>query len=74
MNLKDLQLNGMKQVNPNSDYSCDQIIYLDFKGANDATYNNDALNLHINNIDVEHSSLTEEQQLAVITDLELIRK
>ncbi len=69
MNLKDLQLNGMKPVDPNAGYSCDQIIYLDFKGANDAAYNNDALNIHINNIDVEHSSLTEEQQLAVITDL-----
>ena len=69
MNLKNLQLNGMELVDPNADYSGDQVIYLDFKGANDVTYNNDALNIHVNGIDVADSGLDQASINQVITEL-----
>ncbi len=69
MNLNNLTLSGLVAADESANVSGTQVIYLDFAGAEDVSYDNNALNIHINNIDVEHSSLTEEQQFAVITDL-----
>ncbi len=69
MNLKILQLDGMELVDPGADYSGDQVIYLDFKGANDVAYNNEALNIHVNGINVADSGLDQTSINKVITEL-----
>ena len=69
VNLKKLQLNGMELVDPNADYSGDQVIYLDFKGANNVAYNNDALNIHVNGTNVADSGLDQTHINKIITEL-----
>ena len=69
MNLKKLELPGLELVDPNADYSGAQTIFIDFDGANDVSYDNEALNIHIDNIDIEDSGLTREEQFKIITEL-----
>jgi hypothetical protein len=69
MNLKKLQLNGLELVDPGADYSGEQVIYLDFKGANNAAYDNEALNLHISGINVADSGVSQDGIRKVITEL-----
>ncbi|MFA7230762.1 MAG: hypothetical protein WC071_05785 [Victivallaceae bacterium] len=69
MNLKKLKLDGLVMAEENTNVSGTQVIYLDFDGAEDVSYDNKTLGVHIDNIYVGHSNLTEEQQLAVMTDL-----
>ncbi|MCK4981850.1 MAG: fibronectin type III domain-containing protein, partial [Victivallaceae bacterium] len=69
MYLKELELSGLELVDPNADYSGTQTIFIDFDGANGVAYDNDALNIHIDNLSVAHSGLSEEEQFKIITDL-----
>ena len=69
MNLKNLQLNGMELVDPGADYSGNQVVYLDFKGANNTAYNNEALNIHVGGINVADSGLDQAGINKVITEL-----
>ncbi|MHB9138486.1 MAG: pre-peptidase C-terminal domain-containing protein, partial [Victivallaceae bacterium] len=69
MNLRKLQLNGLELVDPGADYSGEQVIYLDFKGANNAAYDNEALNIHISGINVADSGLNQTSIHKVITEL-----
>jgi FG-GAP repeat protein len=69
MDIKELELPGLELVDPNAEYSSDQIIYIDFDGAEGILYDNDALDIHIDNLSVEHSGLSEEEQFQIISDL-----
>ena len=46
-----------------------QVIYLDFKGATNVAYNNEALNIHVNGIDVADSGLDQTRINQVIAEL-----
>ncbi len=70
MDLKKLELPGLELVDPNTEYSCnEQIFYIDFDGVENVSYNNDALDIHIDNITVSSSGLSEEEQFQIITEL-----
>ncbi|MFA6102933.1 MAG: pre-peptidase C-terminal domain-containing protein [Victivallaceae bacterium] len=69
MNLKNLQLNGMELLDPNGDYSGEQVIYLDFNGENNVSYDNAALNITVNGINVADSGLDQARINRVITEL-----
>jgi autotransporter passenger strand-loop-strand repeat protein len=69
MNIKELELDGLVLADSNTDYSGAQTVFLDFDGADDVSYNNDALGIHIDHIDVADSGLNEEQQFQILTDL-----
>ena len=59
----------MELVNPNAVYSGSQTIFVDFDGAEDVSYDNDALNIHLDNLGVASSGLSEEQQSRIIAGL-----
>ncbi|MCK5344012.1 MAG: hypothetical protein KAR20_11440 [Candidatus Heimdallarchaeota archaeon] len=69
MDFKKLELAGLELVDPNADYSGTQTIFINFDGANNASYDNDSLNIHIDNISIENSGLSEEERFQIITDL-----
>ncbi len=70
MDIKKLELSGLELADPDVDYSIEnQIFYIDFDGAENVSYDNDALGIHIDNITVQDSGLTEEQQFQIITEL-----
>jgi stress response protein SCP2 len=69
MELRELELPGLELVDPNADYSGTQTIFIDFDGAENVSYDNDALGIYINDITVAHSGLSEEEQFKIITDL-----
>lgn len=69
MYIKELEMPGLELVDPNADYSGTQTIFIDFDGANGVSYDNDALNIHIDNLSVAHSDLSEEEQFQILTNL-----
>lgn len=69
MNIKELNLPGLELVDPNAVYSGSQTIFVDFDGAEDVSYDNDALNIHLDNLSVASSGLSEAQQSRIIADL-----
>jgi FG-GAP repeat protein/fibronectin type III domain protein len=69
MYVKELELPGLELVDPNAEYSSDQTIFIDFDGAEGVSYDNDALDIHIDNLSVSDSGLSEEEQFEIITIL-----
>ena len=69
MNFKKLELAGLELVDPNADYSGTQTIFIDFDGAENVSYDNEALGIYIDNISVMHSGLSEQKQFEIITEL-----
>ena len=69
MNIKELDLPGLELIDPNAVYSGSQTIFVDFDGAEDVSYDNDALNIHLDNLSVARSGLSEAQQSRIIADL-----
>ena len=69
MYIKGLELPGLELVDSNADYSGSQTIFIDFDGAEGVSYDNYALDVHIDNITVSSSNLSEEEQFQIITDL-----
>ncbi len=69
MNVKTLQLNGMELLDPNAEYSGEQVIYLDFNGANNVSYDNAALNITVDGINVADSGLDQARINKIITEL-----
>jgi FG-GAP repeat protein len=66
---RELKLPGLELVDQNADYSGTQTILIDFDGVNGASYDNYTLNIHIHNIDVKDSGLSEKEQFTIIADL-----
>ena len=66
MNIKELALTGLELIDPNAAYSGSQTIFVDFDGAEDVSYDNDALNIHLDNLSVARTGLSEEQQSRII--------
>ncbi len=56
-----IQVSGLQLAVPGEIYSGDQVVYLDFDGAENVTYNNEALALSISDITVSDSGFTGEQ-------------
>ena len=70
MDIKKLELPGLELVDSNAEYSCEnQIFYIDFDGAENVSYDNDALDIHIDGITVSSSEISDEQQFQIISDL-----
>ncbi|MCF6176019.1 MAG: hypothetical protein L3J71_09655 [Victivallaceae bacterium] len=69
MELRELELPGLELVDPNADYSGTQTIFIDFDGAENVSYDNDALGIYINDITVAHSGLSAAEQIKILTDL-----
>lgn len=69
MNVNALNLNGLVLVDKNADYSGTQTFFLDFDGAENVSYDNDALNIHLDNLSVADSGLTAEEQNKILTEL-----
>ncbi len=70
MDIKELELPGLELVDPNAEYSDEnQIFYIDFDGAENVSYDNDVLDIHIDGITVSSSNMTEDQQFQIISEL-----
>ena len=69
LQFKKIQFLDLEAVDPNTDYAGAQTIFVDFDGANNVSYNNEALDVYIDNIDVMHSALSMQEQFQIITDL-----
>ncbi len=70
MDIKKLELPGLELADPNAEYSSEsQIFYIDFDGAENVSYDNDALDIHLDGITVSSANLTEDQQSQIITEL-----
>lgn len=70
MNFQTVKLQGLRLADPNADYSSEQVIYLDFDGEQNVTYNNPALGLTVSDITVSDSGLTDEQISDILEDLD----
>ncbi len=69
MDLKKLELPGLELVDDNADYNESQLFYIDFDGASNVSYNNNALNINIENITIEDSGLSSLEQTQIISQL-----
>ena len=69
MNLRELELPGLKLVDSNAVYSGTQTIFMDFDGAKNVSYDNDALNLRLDGLSVADSALSGEEQFKILTEL-----
>ncbi len=69
MDLKKLDLPGLELVDENADYSESQLFYIDFDGENNVSYNNNALDINIENITIEDSGISSFEQTQIISQL-----
>ena len=69
MNIKALELQGLTLVDSNADYSEAQTIFIDFDGAENVSYNNDALSIHIGGLSIADSGLSQEERSQILTEL-----
>ncbi len=70
MEFKKIDIPGLESVEDGTEYSGEsQIFFIDFNGADNVSYENNALDIHIEDISVEDSGLTEEQQFQIISKL-----
>ncbi len=69
MDLKELELPELELVDTNADYSESQLFYIDFDGADNVSYINDAFIISIENITIEDSGLSSLEQTLIISQL-----
>ncbi len=69
MEFQSFKFQGLQLAVPGEIYSGDQVVYLDFDGAENVTYNNEALALSISDITVSDSGFTGEQISGTVKEL-----
>lgn len=69
MNVKELELPGLKLVDSNAVYSGTQNILIDFEGAENVSYDNETLGIHLSGLSIADSGLSGEKQAKILNEL-----
>ncbi len=69
MNVKELELPGLKLVDSSAVYSGTQTILIDFEGGENVSYDNDALDIHLGGLSIADSGLPGEKQAKILNEL-----